>query len=203
MQVFNNWSPYMVADRSKVWIGLEYFANEHDDLWIRTDQDLIALATAELAKIGIIEPGAVHDGTVIRMPKAYPAYFGTHDRFDELRAWIDRFENLFLIGRNGMHRYNNMDHSMLTAMAAVDNVLEGRTDKSNVWAVNAEQEYHEAKADERTAEAAPAAEPARSPGAAVVEDRVPAPLVSEEPREPLPVPGSETPNEAPAEGSVL
>ena len=105
------------------------------------------MATEELAKIGIIEPGAVRDGTVIRMPKAYPAYFGTYDRFEELRAWIDRFENLFLIGRNGMHRYNNMDHSMLTAMVAVDNLVAGRTDPANVWSVNAEQEYHETRAE--------------------------------------------------------
>ena len=145
LQIFNNWSPYLVADPSKVWIGMEYFCNQHDDLWIKTDRELIALATRELAKIGMIEPADVLDGTVIRMPKTYPAYFGTYNRFHELRSWLDRLENLFLIGRNGMHRYNNMDHSMLTAMAAVDNVLEGRRDKSNIWAVNAEQEYHEVK----------------------------------------------------------
>ena len=147
MQIFNNWSPYMVADPSKVWIGMEYFCNEHDDLWVKTDPQLIHLAAGELTKIGIVEPSAVVDGTVIRMPKTYPAYFGTYGRFGELQGWLDPFENLFLIGRNGMHRYNNMDHSMLAAMAAVDNVLEGRTDKSNVWAVNAEQEYHEVKKD--------------------------------------------------------
>jgi len=163
MQIFNNWSPYMVADPSKVWIGMEYFANEHDDLWIKPDRHLIALAAEELARIGIIEPGAVSDGTVIRMPKAYPAYFGTYDQFDRLRAWLDRFENLFLIGRNGMHRYNNMDHSMLTAMAAVDNVARGRTDKSNVWAVNADQEYHEAKPGEPAAEAETAVERGPAP----------------------------------------
>lgn len=175
MQVFNNWSPYMVADRSKVWIGLEYFADEHDDLWIKTDEDLIALATEELARIGILEAGSVLDGTVIRMPKAYPAYFGAHDRFGELRAWIDRFENLFLIGRNGMHRYNNMDHSMLTAMAAVDNVVQRRTDKANIWAVNADQEYHEARTDERTAEAAPAAQANEAPGRSDGREEVPLP----------------------------
>ena len=161
MQIFNNWSPYMVADRSKVWIGLEYFADEHDDLWVRPDRDLVALATEETARIGIIDPRAVLDGTVIRMPKAYPAYFGSYDRFDELRAWIERFDNLYLIGRNGMHRYNNMDHSMLTAMVAVDNILEGRVDKSNLWAVNAEQEYHEVRTDEPMCEVWPTvAEPA-------------------------------------------
>jgi protoporphyrinogen oxidase len=126
MQVFNNWSPYLVADPSKVWIGTEYFADEHDELWVKPDAKLIALATEELARIGIIEPGAVRDGTVIRMPKAYPAYFGTYDRFDELRAWLGRLENLCLIGRNGMHRYNNMDHSMLAAMVAVDNLHEAK-----------------------------------------------------------------------------
>src|SRR5438132_770756 len=87
----------------------------------------------------------VRDGTVVRMPKTYPAYFGTYNRFDELRSYLDRFENLFLVGRNGMHKYNNQDHSMLTAMTAVDNILAGRTDKSNIWAVNTEMEYHESK----------------------------------------------------------
>lgn len=145
LQIFNNWSPYLVADPSKVWIGMEYFCEEHDDLWIQADRELVALATRELAKIGMIDPADVLDGTVIRMPKTYPAYFGTYNRFHELRSWLDRLENLFLIGRNGMHRYNNMDHSMLTAMAAVDNILQGRRDKSNIWAVNADQEYHEVK----------------------------------------------------------
>ncbi|NQT13794.1 MAG: NAD(P)/FAD-dependent oxidoreductase [Planctomycetes bacterium] len=174
MQVFNNWSPYMVADPSKVWIGMEYFANENDDLWNLPEEEIIALAGKELAKIGIIEPDTVLDATVIRMPKAYPAYFGAYDRFDELRAWLDEFENLLLIGRNGMHRYNNMDHSMLTAMVAVENVMEGRTDKSNIWAVNADQEYHESKAQRPTAEPARALEPAATPDNADGEDRVPA-----------------------------
>ena len=198
MQIFNNWSPYMVADRSKVWIGMEYFANEHDDLWIKPDRHLIALAADELARIGIIEPGAVRDGTVIRMPKAYPAYFGTYDRFDRLRAWLDRFENLFLIGRNGMHRYNNMDHSMLTAMAAVDNVVRGRTDKSNIWAVNADQEYHEARKEEPARKAAPVAQPVQSPGGPVLQDHTPLPQLPEQQQELLPAQS----NEFPAEGGV-
>jgi len=100
---------------------------------------------AELAKIGIIDADEVLDATVIKMPKTYPAYFGTYDRFDELRAWIDEIENLYLLGRNGMHRYNNQDHAMLTAMTAVDNLAAGRTDKSNIWEVNTEQDYHEQK----------------------------------------------------------
>jgi protoporphyrinogen oxidase len=143
LQIFNNWSPYMVADRSKVWLGLEYFCNEGDDLWTRSNEQMIALAKQELAKIGIIEEADVLDATVIRMPKAYPAYFGTYNRFDELRAWLDGFENLYLIGRNGMHRYNNQDHSMLAAMTAVDNIVAGVTTKDNLWSVNAEQDYHE------------------------------------------------------------
>jgi protoporphyrinogen oxidase len=106
---------------------------------------MIAFAIAELDKIGIISSAEVCDATVIRMPKTYPAYFGTYDKFDVLREWVDRFENLFLVGRNGMHKYNNQDHSMLTAMTAVDNIVDGVTDKSNIWAVNTEPEYHEKK----------------------------------------------------------
>jgi len=143
LQIFNNWSPYLVADPTKVWVGLEYFCNEGDPLWTRTDEQLAALGREELSRIGIIEHGAVLDSTVIRVEKTYPAYFGTYEQFDQVRAYLDPIENLFLIGRNGMHRYNNQDHSMLTAMTAVDNIIAGITDKSNIWAVNTEQDYHE------------------------------------------------------------
>ena len=145
LQIFNNWSPYMVADKTRVWIGLEYFCNENDRLWNMPDEELKEYATSELDKIGIIDKAKVLDGTVIRMPKTYPAYFGTYDRFDTIRTYLDGFENLFLIGRNGMHRYNNQDHSMLSAMVAVDNIRSGRKDKKNIWDVNTEQEYHESK----------------------------------------------------------
>ena len=145
LQIFNNWSPYMVRDPAKVWVGLEYFCNESDDLWQQPDDRMIALAKDELERINIIDRSTVRDAVVIRMPKTYPAYFGTYDRFGELREYLDGFENLFLIGRNGMHRYNNQDHSMLAAMVAVDNILAGRRDKSNIWAVNTEQDYHEHK----------------------------------------------------------
>jgi protoporphyrinogen oxidase len=145
LQIFNNWSPWLVSDPAKVWVGLEYFCNEGDSLWTRSDAELLELGATELARIGIAEPGAVRDGTVLRMPKTYPAYFGSYDRFPELRRWLDRFDNLFLVGRNGMHRYNNQDHSILAAMTAVDNILAGRADKSNLWAVNTEEEYHEEK----------------------------------------------------------
>ncbi len=145
LQIFNNWSPYMVADPDKVWIGLEYFCDQTDDLWTMSDDRLVELGAKELDHIEIIDRRDVVDGVVLRMPKTYPAYFGTYDRFDELRAYLDSFENLFLVGRNGMHRYNNQDHSMLTAMVAVENILEGRTDKDNLWQVNTEEEYHEEK----------------------------------------------------------
>lgn len=148
IQVFNNWSPHLVQDPSKTWIGLEYFCNEGDRLWSLSDADMAALAVSELVKIGLARSEAVVDQVVIRMPKTYPAYFGSYERFDELRAWLDGFENLYPMGRNGMHRYNNQDHSMLTAMVTVDNLVAGRTDRTNIWEVNTEQEYHETRKSE-------------------------------------------------------
>ncbi len=145
IQVFNNWSPYMVSDLNKIWLGLEYFCNEGDELWSRSDEDLKEFAADELAKINIIEKNDVADAAVIRFKKAYPAYFGAYCRFDEIRHFLDGFENLYLIGRNGMHRYNNMDHSMLTAMIAVENIISGNKTKKNIWDVNPEDVYHEKK----------------------------------------------------------
>lgn len=135
----------MVADQSKVWLGLEYFCFEGDEMWQMSDDELVRLGTRELAMIDIVEEAQVLDGTVIRMDKTYPAYFGSYDRFPEIRNFVDTFHNLFLVGRNGMHKYNNQDHSMLTAMVAVDNIASGSTDKENIWSVNTEQEYHEEK----------------------------------------------------------
>jgi protoporphyrinogen oxidase len=143
IQIFNNWSPYMVKDDNTVWIGLEYFCTEGDDLWRQCDYQLAAFAIGELASIGFVDAEDVLESVVIRMAKAYPAYFGSFDRFNVIRDFTDRFENLFLIGRNGMHRYNNTDHSMLTAMAAVENIMSGVRNKDNVWAVNIDQEYQE------------------------------------------------------------
>jgi protoporphyrinogen oxidase len=145
LQIFNNWSPFMVSDPTKIWLGLEYFCNEGDELWSLADKELMELAIGELSAIGIIENSAVNDATVIRMAKTYPAYSGTYDRFPELQDFLDSIPNLFLIGRNGMHKYNNQDHSMLTAMVAVDNILSGRADKKNIWQINTEMEYHEIK----------------------------------------------------------
>jgi protoporphyrinogen oxidase len=145
LQIFNNWSPYLVSDPTKVWIGLEYFCYDTDDLWKMPDEELKKFAIAEVAKIGILNAEDVSDGHVVRVPKTYPAYFGTYDRFDELREFTDGFENLFLVGRNGMHKYNNQDHSMLTAMTVVDGLVAGHVDKTALWGINTEQEYHEEK----------------------------------------------------------
>ncbi|HLK47702.1 MAG TPA: NAD(P)/FAD-dependent oxidoreductase [Bryobacteraceae bacterium] len=147
MQIFNNWSPYLVAEPDKVWIGLEYFCYETDEIWTMPDERMIDLAKREIEKIGIIERSDVLDAVVIHVPKTYPAYFGAYERFEEIKKYVNQFDNLFLVGRNGMHKYNNQDHSMLTAMTAVDNIVENRLDKSNIWALNSEMEYHETKAE--------------------------------------------------------
>lgn len=145
LQVFNNWSPHLVRDPSTVWLGLEYFCNEADELWRMDDAALIRFGAGELAKIGLIETGDVLDGVVERVQKAYPAYFGTYGEFDTIRQYTDGLRNLFLVGRNGMHRYNNQDHSMLTAKLAVDNIAAGITSKDNIWSVNIDDDYHEEK----------------------------------------------------------
>jgi protoporphyrinogen oxidase len=145
LQIFNNWSPYLVADPNTVWLGMEYFCNEGDELWSMSDEDFFRFAVDELARIHIINKEDVIDGTVVRVKKTYPAYFGTYDQFDKIRDYVEKFDNLYLLGRNGMHRYNNADHSMLTAMTAVDNIVNDRVDKTNIWAVNTESDYHEEK----------------------------------------------------------
>ena len=157
LQIFNNWSPFLVADSTKIWVGLEYFCTEGDALWSCTDQELKDLGAEELVKLGMILPGEVRDSCVLRVEKSYPAYFGTYDRFDEVREYLEQWPNLFLIGRNGMHRYNNQDHSMLTAMMAVEQVISGVTDKAALWAVNTEMEYHEEASENLAKSAAMAA----------------------------------------------
>lgn len=146
LQIFNNWSPYLVNDyKNTVWIGLEYFCSEGDSLWDMDKQTFIQMAIKELVHIGIIDHEDVLDSVQIKVKKAYPSYFGSYYELDKVKAFLDSISNLYCIGRNGQHRYNNMDHSMLTAMEAVNNILNNRTDKSNVWAVNTEEEYHESK----------------------------------------------------------
>ena len=145
LQIFNNWSPAMVAAHPKIWLGLEYFCNQGDELWNLPDGAFADFAAKELAQIGLIEHKAVLDARVVRVPKAYPAYFGAYARIDEAKKYFDTFPNLYLVGRNGMHRYNNQDHSMLAAREAVKAILSGSSDKSRIWAVNADTEYHEEK----------------------------------------------------------
>jgi protoporphyrinogen oxidase len=142
LQIFNNWSPALVADPSTVWLGLEYFCDQGDDLWAKEDEEFLNFAGGELEKIGLIDRKDVIGGTVVRVPGAYPAYFGAYRQFGDLRNYLDRFSNLYPIGRNGMHRYNNQDHSMLAANAAV-NAIAKRAPKEAIWNVNAEESYHE------------------------------------------------------------
>jgi len=149
LQIFNNWSPWLVGNEKKIWIGLEYFCNDTDDLWKLSDEEMARFAIKEVDKLGILKAEDVEDSHVVHVPKTYPAYFGSYDRFDVIRRYSDGFENLFLIGRNGMHKYNNQDHSMLTAMAAVENIVDGINTKENIWAINTEMDYHETKESEK------------------------------------------------------
>jgi protoporphyrinogen oxidase len=142
IQNYRSWSPWMVPDPSKACVGLEYFCFAGDELWTMSDDDLVALATAELEQLDLASPSKVERGFVSRVPKAYPIYDSNYaGRVATIRSWLEGIENLQQVGRNGLHRYNNSDHSMLTAMRAVENVLEGT--HHDIWAVNAESVYHE------------------------------------------------------------
>ena len=143
IQVFNNWSPYMVKDpENTVWVGLEYFCSEGDDFWNMTPQQTAEYAVKELISMGIITDGDVLDSHCEKVKKAYPAYFDTYSDIDKLTEYVDGIDNLYCIGRNGQHRYNNMDHSMMTAIVAVK-CINGQADKRELWNVNTEKEYHE------------------------------------------------------------
>lgn len=146
IQVFNNWSPYMVQDiEHTIWIGLEYFCNEHDEFWNMNEEDCVDHAIHELIQMGIIDSKEqVIDSHREKMKKAYPAYFDTYNEMNQLIDYLNSIDNLYCIGRNGQHHYNNMDHSMLTAFEAVNNIINGKTTKDNIWNVNVEKEYHEA-----------------------------------------------------------
>lgn len=147
IQFYNNWSPYMVKNpENTVWIGLEYFCAENDDFWNLSDEACIELGINELIKMGIIDnKNQVQDSHREKVKKAYPAYFDTYYDIDELIAWLNGFENLYCVGRNGQHRYNNMDHSMVTSFETVKNIINGVKTKDNIWNVNTEKEYHESK----------------------------------------------------------
>jgi protoporphyrinogen oxidase len=143
LQIFNNWSPYLVKQKKYMWVGMEYFAFENDELWNQADNNIIQFARSELEKINLFKDLKIIDGTVKRVKKAYPAYFGTYKDFSQIKDYLDKLENLYCVGRNGQHKYNNMDHSMLSSIEAVKNIKLGIKDKANVWEVNTEKEYHE------------------------------------------------------------
>ncbi len=145
LQIFNNWSPYMVKDsKNSIFLGLEYFCNEGDEMWTMPDSDFIKMASEELEKIGIISQNDIKDSLIIRLKKAYPAYFGVYKDFDEVKEYLISVDNLYCIGRNGQHRYNNMDHSILSAFEAARSFI-NNSDKNICWSVNTEKEYHEQK----------------------------------------------------------
>ena len=145
LQIFNNWSPYMVDDITKhIFVGLEYFCNENDELWNMEEKDFINFAIDELVKIKIINKEDVIDACQLKIKKAYPAYFDSYSRFEEIKNFINGISNLYCVGRNGQHHYNNMDHSMLTAIETVK-VIKDNLDKSIIWNVNTEKDYHEKK----------------------------------------------------------
>lgn len=146
LQIFNNWSPYLVKDyENTMWIGLEYFCTEGDELWNMAQEDFIQMAIRELVKIDIVDHTDILDACHVKVKKAYPAYYGSYYRLDEVKAFLNTIPNLYCLGRNGQHRYNNMDHSMMTAMECIKNIVSGSTDKDNIWNVNTETEYHESK----------------------------------------------------------
>lgn len=146
IQIFNNWSPYMVDDPLRhVWIGLEYFCQEGDDFWNMSEDECIAFAARELISMGVIQADAVLDAHRERVQKAYPAYFDGYQDMDKIISFLNTIPNLYCVGRNGQHRYNNMDHSMVTSFEAVHNIVYGVSDKSNIWNVNTEKDYHEKK----------------------------------------------------------
>ena len=142
LQIFNNWSPGMVQDPQKTWIGLEYFCSINDSFWNLADNQIFSIAKKELQKIGLVAENEITDHVVIRTEKAYPAYFGTYHKIDEVRNYLNEINNLFLIGRNGMHRYNNTDHSMLTAMEAAEQIQSGKINKAAIWEINTGEEYN-------------------------------------------------------------
>ena len=151
MQIFNNWSPYMVKDlENTVWVGLEYFVNEGDEYWNMNEEDFAKLGIEEMVRIGLIESTEdVIDTHLERVRKAYPAYFDTYSEMDKLTEYIKTITNLYCVGRNGQHRYNTIDHSMVTSFEAVKLILSGSTDQTALWNVNTEKVYHEGECNEK------------------------------------------------------
>jgi len=142
LQIFNNWSPYLVSDLNKIWLGVEFFCDDNG-IWNMDDREIINMAVKDIERAGIIDSSDFLDGKVERAEKAYPAYFGSsYEKFDDIKNYLNEIENLYPVGRNGMHKYNNMDHSMLSAIEAVDSII-NKTDKRKIWNVNTEREYQE------------------------------------------------------------
>ena len=147
IQIFNNWSPYLVKDiDNTISLGLEFFCFENDEFWNKKDKELVEYAKKELIKIGVIEEDAIiHNSHVEKIQKAYPAYFDSYSEFDKVRKYLDSYDNLYCIGRNGQHRYNNMDHSMMCGIVCAENIINNIKDKDNIWNINTEESYHEEK----------------------------------------------------------
>ena len=133
----------MVQHPGSKWLGVEYFCEETESFWQQADEDITRQAITEMQQIGILSAETVKDTLVVRVKKAYPSYNGGYQHFDQVINWFNTITNLYPIGRNGMHRYNNTDHSMLTAMAAVEAIIAGQADKSNLWSINTDDAYHE------------------------------------------------------------
>ena len=150
-QIYNNWSPYMIKDiENTVWVGLEYFVNEGDEYWNMTEEEFAGLGIDEMVKLGLIDSkDVVLDYHMEKVKKAYPAYFDTYDEIDTLVDYLKSIDNLYCVGRNGQHRYNNIDHSMVTSFETVKNIISGEKNKDNIWSVNTEQEYHESKSEDK------------------------------------------------------
>ena len=146
LQLFNNWSPYMVQDKSLHYIGMEYMCFENDELWSMDDNSFIEFAINEMKKLKLIKDEDIISTNIVKIKKAYPSYTGVYNQFSKIIEFTDKIENLFLAGRNGMHKYNNMDHSMLSAMECVKCIVNNNFDKNSIWNINAEEEYHEEKA---------------------------------------------------------
>lgn len=146
IQIFNNWSPYMVNDPvNTIWMGLEYFCNENDELWNMSDAKMKKFAFSELVQMGICDSNDFIDSTVIRVKKAYPAYFDSYENIDVIKEYINKINNLYCIGRNGTHSYNNMDHSIYSGLVCADMILSGDVDYSKLWNINVDSSYQEEK----------------------------------------------------------
>jgi len=146
IQIFNNWSPFLLKNPKKeVWFGAEYTCCENDELWQMPQEEIKEFVAKELEIIGFIKKDDIKDYHVEKIKKAYPSYFDTYNEIDKVITYLNKFDNLYCIGRNGQHRYNNMDHSMVTSFEAVNNIINNIKKKDNIWNVNTEKEYHEEK----------------------------------------------------------